>query len=35
MKFELDLSSYGTTGNLKKGTGVHISDFVKKVDLAS
>ena len=35
MKFELDLSSYGTTGNLKKGTGVHISDFAKKVDLAS
>ena len=34
VKFELDLSNYGTKADLKKGTGVDTSNFVKKTALA-
>ena len=34
-KVELDLSNYATKSHLKNATGVDISKFVKKVDLAS
>ena len=35
MKVELDLSKYGAKTNLKNATGIDISSFAKKVDLAS
>ena len=35
VKVELDLSSYATRADLKNATGVDISKFVRKVDLAS
>ena len=35
MKVELDLSNYTTKADLKNATGVDISKFAKKVDLAS
>ena len=34
MKVELDLSNYATKADLKNATGVDISDFAKKTDLA-
>ena len=35
MKVELDLSKYGAKTNLKNATGIDISPFAKKVDLAN
>ena len=35
VKFELDLSNYGTKADLKNEIGVDTSKFAKKVDLAS
>ena len=34
VKFELDLSNYATKSDLKKATGVDISSFAKKTNLA-
>ena len=34
-KFELDSSSYATKEGLKNATGIDVSDFAKKTDLAS
>ena len=34
VKFELDLSNYATKSDLKKATGVDISSFAKKNNLA-
>ena len=34
LKVELDLSNYATKTDLKNATGVHISDFAKKTNLA-
>ena len=34
-EFELDLSHYATTSDLKNGTGVHTSQFAKKDDLSN
>ena len=34
IKVELDLSNYATKSEVKKATGVDISEFAKKVDLA-
>ena len=35
VKVELDLSNYATKADLKNGTGVDASKFVKTIDLAS
>ena len=35
IKVELDLSSYATKTDLKKGTHVHVSSFASKTNLAS
>ena len=35
MKVELDLFNYATIYELKNATGVHISKFAEKADLAS
>ena len=35
VKFEFDFSSYATKADLKNPTGADISDFAKKIDLAS
>ena len=35
VKFELDLSNYGTKSDLKNTTGVDTSKFAKKVNLAN
>ena len=34
-KFGLDSSSYATKEDLKNATGIDVSDFAKKTDLAS
>ena len=35
MKVKSDLSNYATKADLKNSTGVHISKFAKKINLAS
>ena len=35
VKVELDLSNYATKADLKNETGVDISSFAKKIDLAN
>ena len=34
-KFELDSSSYATKEDFKNATGIDVSDFAEKTDLAS
>ena len=34
MKVELELSSYGTTADLKNALGIDTLDFAEKIDLA-
>ena len=35
VKVELDFSNYARKADLKNATGVHASNFAKKIDLAS